>query len=150
MAKNTNTTAPAAPVVTSKFKIPVRFDAEKATTGVWHTVTDEFGNNYGSFLVSLVDPYSAHTKLRVQRRGRTINENVAPEEEARELAGWVVDMAINDWRDVPFNEDQEEPFSPEVCAEYLTECQFAASALNTFMTTIANFAPQTVETTVKN
>lgn len=135
----------------SKFKRHKRFDASIAESGVWFKVSDELGNVYGQFLCSLIDAHAQHTNVRAQRNPKVRPDGDAkPGEAAKQIADLLVNMSLNDWKDVYLEDGSEAAFSPELAKEYLTEETFVAQKLLEYAQNVGNYQPQTAEEIAKN
>lgn len=107
----------------SEFYIPIRYDNKIAEKGRWFDVYDEAGNLHGRFLVSLIAGDAPHTKLRSQRLAQ--GDNVATvgqlseEEQRKQNAMLLVELAITDWKDVLNAKREQVAFSKSPIQKFL-------------------------------
>lgn len=103
-----------------KFKKHLRFDPVKAETGVPHHIIDENGNDYGTWIISLYDPYNKYVKTANERFEREFGND--PRFNGKNAGIFsVVNVLIQGWENVVDEDDKPIPFSRELAFDILSD-----------------------------
>lgn len=132
------------------FHFPARYDDTLADEGVWTSVIDEVGNDYGRFKLSLFDeltPRYRSTLERLQRKyppknGKP-NATYMAMTEDQKLILTFVELAMSDW-EIKDEKGKAIPFSKEAAKEYFADPRalFVLRELSSFARDVRNFQPE--------
>ena len=132
--------------MSKKFNFPKRIDNDVAETGVLFAVKDEYGNDWGSYLIKYFDLTSTRGQLMIKRvRSRYLQKIRKGEMTEVELGKEIlITELISDWKlpkeitgkaNIPYSHSDAREFFNDSDSEWLVE------TLISFSKDITNYAP---------
>lgn len=132
------------------FHFPARYDETQADEGVWRTVLDEVGNDYGRFKLCLFDELTPRYRTTLERLMRKYptkngkaNAAYAAKTDDQKNVEVFVELALADW-EIKDAKGKLIPFSKETATEYFNDPRalYVLRELAEFARDVRNFQPE--------
>lgn len=102
------------------FKKIKRFDEDKASKGVAHTIIDKNDNEYGTWTVRFFDQYNKYLKVENERYERENGEDPRAKGKFAGVYAFV-QVCVVGWENVLDEDGNAIPYDPELAFDYLVD-----------------------------